>query len=221
MVASLLTGWSVMINTQRYKDTVNTTYAFLQSQYNLVYNVENNRDETLKCNGNTVQNSDGINPTQRGQSDCVLLGRYLRLTDGVTFKSYPIVGKDVQSDTASEYQPKVVSPDFDIGLSENTLTVPWGAVVKGGGVHREEIQTIAIVLLRSPQFGTVNTYSFNTTSGGNPVLNLADLNTANEAERLLCFDPGATIAGPRQAVVIRAHASSQNAIETIPGEGKC
>jgi hypothetical protein len=144
------------------------------------------------------------------------------LTKGETFNSYPIVGKDVDSDVVSDFKPTVVDKDINIGLSENTLAIPWGAVVKGSGVHRDEIQTIAIVLLRSPRFGTISTYSFNTSVDADPNQNFTNmLIPQNEAERTICFDPQATIAGPRRAVVIRAHASSQNAVETIGGEEKC
>src|SRR5688572_29756839 len=87
----MLGGWTVMINTQRYKDSVQTYQSFLQQQYNLVYNVENSRENNMICANGTVEESESSG-TPRGQTDCVILGRYIELRDGQNLTVKAIVG---------------------------------------------------------------------------------------------------------------------------------
>lgn len=228
LIAVLLTGWTLMINTQRYKDSVNTFYAFMQSQYNLVYNVENGRDQSLVCNGAIVSENDGIPISQRGQSDCILIGRYVHISEGSIISSFPVVGEDSGTEPEDSsaaaairaYNPTVVQQR--IGLTEASLEVPWGAEIKGNGPARNDIQNIAIMLLWSPVSGTIHTYIVNAPEGGVPIINQSQINPANENEHVLCLDPGTTVSSGRQAVVIRAFASSQNSVETLGGsENRC
>lgn len=118
LAATLLGGWGVMINTQRYKDSVRTLQTFLQQQYNLVYNVENGRSTKLLCDAvHGVREADAGAP--RGQTDCTLLGRYIYISGG-NVRVAGIVGTvlddavlsaetDVEAILGSK--PKIISED--------------------------------------------------------------------------------------------------------------
>ena len=215
-----------MINTQRYKDSVKTTQAFIQQQYNLVYNVENGRDQDLSCANSVVNKSGGGTP--RGQTDCVLMGRYLRVTDGATIRAYAIVGKEIDNDTSTNdaaailaRNPKRVSEN--VGLSNDTLSIPWQAVIVGNAPN-EGPQNIVIAIIRSPLTGTVHTYSQKVANNVSmPLIDSALLLSSNEAaDRVMCLDAGAPLTGGQLGVVIKKYASSQSFVQTVEdGTGTC
>jgi hypothetical protein len=222
-MALLLVGWNVMIENQRYKDSVNTTYSYIQNQYNLVYNVQNGRDDTLKCNNSTVEDSNGIDETERGQSDCILMGRYVFVKGGSNITSYPVVGEEPvtpsvnreDSEVIRSYTPTVVRQD--IGVSESNQFVPWGARLMGSGAQRNTAQDVAIMLLRSPVTGVVRTYIV-PAPGNDPVIDLTDIDPANEKERTFCVDSASAISSTNMAIVIREFATAANSVETLSAE---
>lgn len=226
LIATLLGGWTVMINTQRYKDSVDTVYGYFQDQYNLVYNVENERTSSLSCDSNSqVSESGGGASDHRGQSDCLLMGRFIKITNGETINSYAVVGREPATRPAGPevevmkaYNPKVVTQS--IGLSEAKQIVPWGAVMRGKAGNNDPLN-LDILLLRSPSSGVVHRYIANS-EPGTPSINVDKINDEFEkSDVTFCFDPGAAVQGAGQAVVIRAYASSRNSIETLGSDNKC
>lgn len=225
LVAMLLGGWTLMINTQRYKDSLDTVYGYLQDQYNLVYNVENERPQSLTCTSDgQIMNNGGASIDSRGQSDCILMGRFIAIKDGTTLHSYAVVGRAPAapaggSDTEQikAYNPKVV--DQSIGLSEAEQIVPWGAVLNR--MSNKDALNSTILLLRSPASGIVHRYIID-----GPRVDAAikddDIAVVNEEQdSVFCFDPGALVRGGKQAVVIRKYASSRNSVETLGSDNGC
>jgi len=224
MAALLLGGWTLMINTQRYKDSTDTVYGYIQDQYNLVYNVENERSSSLTCtSGGQIVNGTG---DSRGQSDCVLMGRFIKLTNGTTFRSYAVVGREPSAgaagsdtDIIKSYNPAVVGQS--IGLSEVEQVVPWGAVIEGQAGNTDPLN-LNIMLLRSPESGIVHRYITNGSSQVDPIIDLSEIKSDNENDDvMLCFDPGVMVQGGKQAVVIRKYASSRNSVETLGSDNGC
>lgn len=220
LAATLLTGWTAMINTQRYKDSTRTFQSFLQQQYNLVYNVENGHVQNLSCTlqgSNLVIDDTSPSGTPRGQSSCVVMGRYIQITNGDKIKVSSIVGYLNGTDTTSSdidsirlYNPQRV--DFDLGLTDNELEIPWQAAVVGTVDSTPKDYVIAII--RSPKTGIVHTFSKDVT---NQSLTLSDIiNTQNEKSDVnLCLDPGVPFASGRLGVVIEAYASAQSSVRMI------
>jgi len=222
MVAALLGGWTLMINTQRYKDSVDTVYGYIQDQYNLVYNVENERSTSLSCAD--AQITEGGVGSPRGQSDCVLMGRYVKVTDGAKLRSYAVVGREptggvsgTDTEQIRQYRPTVVAQS--IGLTEVEQSVPWGAVLQKPGIQTG--WNGQILLLRSPGSGVVHRY---VVEGGrmDPSITPGDINTVHEAQAAtFCFDAGVPVQGGKQVVVIGAYASSRNSVETKGSDNGC
>jgi type II secretory pathway pseudopilin PulG len=218
LAVGLLTGWSVAINSQRYKDSVDSLYAYMQQQYSFAYDVENGRKATLSCDSNSVIHDNGSTP--RGQSDCVLLGRYIRITNGSQFESFAVVGNEASdSNSLSSYEPKVV--EASIGLSQAEFTIPWQAVATGNGDENDSPLNIGIAILRSPSTGTVYTYVNSDT--GNVVDLSIVVSPENQKEQYFCVDPGKgiTVQGQRRAVYLPRYAASLNSVETLGSDNGC
>ena len=86
---SLLVGASTAVQRQQYRDSVQSFANYLRSQYSQVINVENDRNFG-KC-------PIGGGDTNRGQSECVILGRYIETAAdgdhaGDRYQSYPVYG---------------------------------------------------------------------------------------------------------------------------------
>lgn len=227
LAVALLGGWTAMINTQRYKDSSRSLQSFLQQQYNLVYNVENGRGNDLTCieqpTSVRIEDSSPTNSTERGQSNCVLMGRYIEIQDGSVLKVSTIVGFDQETaKSGATYTPpsndiesiaryKPTRSDFLLGESNNEYEIPWQAFVVG---EADSVpKNYAIAIIRAPLTGVVHTFS-TTVDGTLPGLDTL-ATTWSERELRLCLDPGVALAGGRQGVVISQFASSQSAVKAI------
>lgn len=233
----LMTGWVTRVNTERYRDSVVTLQSFLQQQYNLVYNVENERSSELKCDS-SAEVTEGSEP--KGQSDCVLLGRFISVetgADGTVLTVQPIIGYEdptlvVQPTQtlgrllSNEYQAN--ARDIEMGLSDTRLAVPWGAMIddsdKADGTKKSFAKNFSIAIIRSPLDGTAHTYTAKDTTDIKKVLGIdgggvgIDISTEDKDVKM-CLDPGAPFSGGAMAVIIRAYASSQNAVTTSTEAG--
>lgn len=210
-----------MINTQRYKDSVKTFQSFLQQQYNLVYNVQNGREQDgLSCSvgGAGPVISEGGVTAPRGQSGCIMLGRIIHITEGSKVSVYAIIGEDNPNDTSVTDIQAILARnpsrvEQDLGLSESELTIPWEAEVVDADGNRADM---AIAIIRSPLKGSVHTFSQRLTNPNLPPIDDDLVNAANESQDAnLCLDPGTIFAGEQTGVVLKARASAQSFVQTI------
>lgn len=230
LAVTLLGGWTNMINTQRYRDSVKTLQAFIQQQYNLVYNVQNGRDGSLGCTvggaGPDIKDGATGQTAPPGQTNCIVMGRYISITNGTNVKVYSIVGEDGDTDGSATdsifiLNRKPIRIDQDLGLTDNELSVPWQATVfadkNSVAPTRGSAIDVAIAVVRSPQTGSVHTYS-QTLVANSAMPTVAALvgNPATEnADRNLCLDAGEPLAGGRMGIVIKKFASAPSFIQII------
>ena len=231
MMVMLATGWTSMLNTQRYRDSVSTLQSFIQQQYNLVYNVQNARqDNALDCR----ESASGPNVTApgagvgsfRGTDECVFLGRYVYIRDGQNIQSSIVLGSEPtgeldpslsESQVIAAYQPTIVADVEGTNASESELFIPWGATVFDQTSVTKSPRKIGIAILRSPQTGIAHTYIKDTTtpaSSTDLTSLLSDPEVIKEAEHTICLDAGVPLAGGKMAVVFRKNAASQSSIES-------
>ncbi len=231
LAIGLLGGWTTMIDTQRYKDSVKTLQSFIQQQYNLVYNVQNGRLATMGCAANAAGPSFSedtpATANKPGQSSCVVMGRYIHVRhdsgDSATkITVYPIIGNDDDNsderhrgDTWLIAERKPLRISDDIGLSESSLTIPWGATVVGPGTDIET--NYAIVIVRSPETGAVHTYSQVIGESMPDALSLIGAGANNDTN--LCLNPNTGLVNYRLGVVIRAGASTQSSVQILTDSG--
>jgi type II secretory pathway pseudopilin PulG len=226
LALTLLGGWTTMINTQRYKDSVKTVQSFLQTQYNLVYNVENVKQD----DGGPFCALNGSNEPQfvatgvlRGQSNCIQMGRLIHISNGTQVRVYAIVGADLantaSTDAAEIVRRNPIVVNDELQISESELTVPWQAEV----VNRRSIggiQNVALAIIRSPLTGSVHTYRVGTDGANLPDVE-SMIAVANEQEVNLCLDPGVAFAGNRIGVAVRERASAQSFVQIIQDDTVC
>lgn len=242
LIASMLVGVGTSINIQRYRDSVTSFKSFLQSQYSDITNVQNDRDNTWRCSTSATTSQSGT-AESRGQSDCVLLGRYISITDTTmtvaTVNAYQTPGTTPTGTDIAILR----SSSYTLGLStinQQSTTLEWGTAIAwpvmgtgSRGALPTTPRSIAILIVRSPDSGSVYTFTSDSVpsidSVGDATLK-AMLVTGTGAlpsqqERVICVDSKglvlATIPGPgglpvadNMAVVIHAYAASETAIET-------
>jgi type II secretory pathway pseudopilin PulG len=233
LMVLLATGWTTMLNTQRYRDSVNTLQSFIQQQYDLVYNVQNGRvGKDLKCdssgvNGPRVTAQEGAG-SYRGTESCVFLGRYVWIENGQNLRSYLVLGSEPNTELASSlteaqaiaaYKPQLVTDVEGINASESELFVPWSAVVFNEASGQAKTpRNVGIAILRSPRTGIAHTYIRDITtppSAVNLKTSFLDLPLiTDEPEELLCIDAGVPLAGGDMAIIFRENAAAQSAIES-------
>lgn len=229
LIASLLVGIGTSVNIQRYHDSVTSLKSFIQSQYSAITNVENDRNSTWKCDSSAATSQSGTvqNP---GQSDCVLIGRYIVIDGGATTVASVVANPpaDVNGTSGDIGDLKA---NYTLGLStvfQQTDSLAWGTViawpVSGTGAQKPTTpRSIAILIVRSPETGSVYTF----TADNPPAISTmtdaklkAMLVTGvgsppSQKQRTLCVDSqGLVIPSLTMAVYLHAYATDQTSVET-------
>lgn len=220
LVTATLIGWTLTINTQSYRDSARSLATVLQQQYSDTLNVANERGSNLTCRVDNEMTT--IEPgvgSPRGQSDCVVLGRFVEI-NGVNIAMYDVVGTepdaapdagDTEDEIIGSYYPGVMKQsrqDYQIAWQAR----PYVSNEDGSTMRRN------IAIIRSPQTGTLQTYS---AVGDRTIQELID-NSESRSQVKVCLDPGAPVAQGRAAVFIGANASSSDAISVkTDGDAGC
>jgi type II secretory pathway pseudopilin PulG len=229
LIATMLVGVGTSINNQRYRDSVTSLQSFLQSQYSSINNVQNDRDNSWKCGASATSSQTGASQ-DRGQSDCVLLGRYITIVGGDTtvatvlgYKTANIAGTDIAN----------LKANYTLGLStinQQTDSLAWGTVIAWPASGNEFQQpttprSIAILIVRSPDSGSIYTFTSDTVS---PIANVDNKvlqpmlvtgtgGPPSQEPRTLCLDAQGLqgiVASNNSAVYMHAYANGPTSIET-------
>lgn len=245
LIAGMIVGIGSSIAIQRYRDSVSTLKAFLQSQYSEINNVNNARDDSWHCDTTTANTSQSGPSEAKGQSDCVLLGRYIEI-NGANQKVAIITGYDnPTANTGTDIT--ILKTGYTLGISsveQQDSTMEWGTSIawpiaagsQGTNPTRTENipastpnpRSIGILIIRSPDSGLVYTF---TQDYPQPIANINDAylksllvtgitSTAVPAQRqrTLCIASGGFVLASKMAVYIRAYATNESAIETRSNE---
>ncbi|HEY8992652.1 MAG TPA: type II secretion system protein [Candidatus Microsaccharimonas sp.] len=228
LIAGLLVGLGSSISNQRYLDAVSSFKTVLQDQYSQINNVTNDRDAGWTCNSSATPVVTQNGGTAPGQSDCVLLGRYLGIVgDKITMAT--VVGYP-HSDTSSSGTIASIKTDYTLGISTSSIeqvNLEWGAQIawptSGGGARSPTTpRSLAILMIRSPENGTSYTFTGDTVNQIDSVSSAVllammapDLNATNPGQgaRTVCLDPAGFNVPEKLAVYIGAGASGPGSIE--------
>ncbi len=218
MVVALLVGVSVNINSQRYRDSVNGLKSLIQEQFSNTLNVQNEvKPVEISCDSNATIQTTGLTKP-RGQSDCVLMGRYMEIVqDKVTVSSvvgsYDSTASSNVADVALLKSTKLSILDSSTEVS----TLDWGTAIawpSSGSEAKTPTQprSLYILILRSPTSGS--TYAFTSDT----VLPFSNMIVSTEtipgrAERTVCIDSGGLVSGNGLSVFIDANTSGQSDIQ--------
>ena len=242
LIAGMLVGVGTSINVQRYRDSVISLKSLLQDQYSQINSVNNDRDGTWSCDA-AAQTSQGSAPEARGQSDCVILGRYVTIVDN-DITVVPVTG--AQSSVVTGNDVYILKNGYKLGLwaaGEQKSTLDWGTKiawpVSGGGSASHAVgssRSIAILMVRSPDSGSVYTFTSDTiptddsiSKGGLSGMLVSADAIPGQGERTICVDPNGLVITQRQAVFIHSFATNDSAIESrsndviqsLGGDTKC
>lgn len=228
LVVALLVGTGVALSSQRYRDSVQTLKSFLQGQYSEVMSVKNDRTDDWFCNETTETGQDTIDGEDRGQSDCVIIGRYIQIKGG-DITAYTVLARDVGINTevssdieALQNQYLYAAPDLYVSTSylEWSTSIDW--VVEGADSDKPPAdieRSVAILIVRSPQSGQIYTFTSNNaqdevTNGVIQQMIVAGDAVPGQAARTLCINPNGILVLNRMSVYIGAFANGSSSIET-------
>jgi type II secretory pathway pseudopilin PulG len=215
LIVGVLAGTGTSISIQRYRDSITSLQAFFQQQYSDVSNVSN---DSLKnaCYG------DGSTNNLRGQSDCVILGRYITTTNDSSVLSVKSVIGYIPSGSSSTTNDLIALQQYRIQISPieaNNYDIEWGSSVAVPGTDTAE--AFSILIVRSPLSGILRTFI-------DPSKNVADSDIETLVSQValtqpakVCVNSNGLFAGSRMAVLINAGTTSASGIETLGNDSGC
>lgn len=219
LAIGILAGSGLAISQQRYRDSVNSLKSYIQQQYSEVANVINSRTQTWNCDNTATINEVPAGGQARGTSDCVVLGRYLTISDtGTLLTASNVVGYRISGAAEATTDIAEIANNYRLAISpvdQDEEEVAWGAqVVKQ---KTTAAQPMSILILRSPLSGSLITFSMEGVQTNlNTLVSLANTNQVRD----LCVNADiGTFVGKRLEVRMDAYATSQSAI-SIPPESE-
>ena len=236
LIVALIAGTGNSVNVQRYNDAVQTFKATLQQQYADISSVQNSRNNNWSCGSTVAPVATGSAADNRGQSKCILMGKYVRIEDD-KISIYRVLGYQQGTATLANdivslktnYRMNVLRDDVD------NSTLEWGTRIsypqtQGGSANAaypkpQNPRKLALLIVRSPDSGQIYTFS----SSDPDVPDDANISPAilsnmiiaggfnpGEAQgaRLICINSDGLLNSNPSAVLVNAYASSASAIET-------
>jgi type II secretory pathway pseudopilin PulG len=165
LLSIALLGTGTTIRSVRFTDSAKSFHSFIQGQYDEILNGVNPRAGQEAC-ANSLVNPSPATPEQPGASKCLLLGKYLVLTEGLdTVKSYYVVGSEPASVPANATDEKLIelyNPYVASSVQLEDYRLPWGALISGA--KRQDAydgkKITGYALLRSPRSSRIVSYTF-------------------------------------------------------------
>lgn len=223
MIVAMLVGVGTSINIQRYRDSVTSLKAVLQSQYSSIENVQNSRDNNWKCDSTARTSQTGALQAV-GQSECIVIGRYVELS-GSNITIATVTGYESPTVIPTGDDINIIKTVYTLGLStvaQDSTTLEWGTSIAWPVGVGTGTRSTGVLILRSPDTGSVYTF---TQDSPVPIANMTAANLAaiivpgvtaaqNQRENIICIDSQGLVLTGNIAIVIHARASTEAAIET-------
>ena len=210
LVMGILVGAGTSINIQRYRDSITSLQSVVQQQYSEVSNVSND-SLANDCYGDSSTN----NP--RGQSDCVILGRFITTTDSQTLSIKSVIGYIPSGSLISSWDDVAALNQYDVQISpvsSETYSMEWGSSIVAQGSNNPMV--FSILILRSPTSGIVRTFiDPSTVVSDSNVATLVTKPALAQTAKLCVANPSGLLAGGKSAVVVTTNATSASGIETL------
>lgn len=216
----LLAATTAAIQQQQYRDSVQSFAGFLRGQYEKVISVENDRTPADNCPIASSTSGAG-----RGQSDCVIVGRYIATTaesatevDGSEYATHPIYARE-----------GVNGWEYSLGQVDAVHSVSWIAKTKFPEQALNKAY-IAIMIYRHPENGSITIrsnpgrYSSDTIGnfieGKDDSGHVYDDPLAQLGRREICVYDENWMSGRRQSVFLSARSGSADAISVGSAEAE-
>lgn len=229
LVMGALVGTGTALSNQRYRDAVETFKNLVQSQYSELGSIKNARTDAWSC-GSTAKPAEGNE--YRGQSNCLIVGRYMTINDG-DVEIFNVLAHKNAAATATSPDITVMRNNYTYNVADEVeqRTLEWGTKIAwtSAGQDAKTPRTpraIGILFMRSPDSGRVYTFTSDTIANDRAAINNATLRnmivdgttTPGQGERTICIESSGGILGGDRSVFIGARASTASAIEVRSNE---
>jgi type II secretory pathway pseudopilin PulG len=228
LVLIMLIGTGSTVANQRYNDAVQSFKSLLQSQYSSLNSVQNARSNELLCNASArLEEGD---TQQRGQSDCYIIGKYMRIDGNGAIDIYTVLATDrtylgvEPTDSIDALKKK-----YNLNVSTTEVTrremqwqtrISWPAEGDGARSPRTP-RTMSILFVRSPDDGQLYTFTNSNIPASEAGITQAFLKeqmliTGNsipgQGGRTICVDPSGWAVWEATAVTLRPYAAGAGAV---------
>jgi type II secretory pathway pseudopilin PulG len=212
LVMAILVGTGTAINIQRYRDSVSSIGAFMQQQYSDVANVNNDgSDDACPVNA------------PLGQSDCVILGKYITTKDSKTLQVKTIIGTNATINPGVNDVTALIDSKIKISsMAGETYDVDWGASMDfASGTAVSPPDGFSILILRSPVSGIIRTFIDDQKVISE--FNVGDLlsSAALNKEAKVCVNSNGLFTGTKMAVLVQSHATSSSDVILLGDKSEC
>lgn len=226
LILAMVGGVAGSLNIQRYRDSVESFKSVIQEQYSALSSVQNGRSGDWSCDAtSTISNEFG--GEMRGQSDCLLVGKYMRIESGA-ISIYPVLAYENNSGQIDDIQS--MRQDYVINASTTQVEerrLEWGAQIAWAKEGLDDAaattpRNLGILFIRSPSSGRVFTFTSNAIPAKDAFSSevFRDMIIAGDAnegegqtERMICIESGSVFVGGNMGVYIGPYASSASAVE--------
>ncbi len=209
LIFGVMAGVGSSINAQRYRDSVVSLQSILQKQYSEVANVNNSGGQSC-----------GATAANRGQSECVIIGRYITTDDGRVLTIKTVYLDKMPSTSAGK--DDIVILDSSSGVRFKTFNTPetyeaeWGVSLNP--------MAFSILIIRSPSSGVIKTFidSSRSLADGDiqSLVNAINLKSPNDIVKI-CVKPEGLFNGTPSAVIVNAGATNASGVETKGDNSEC
>jgi type II secretory pathway pseudopilin PulG len=203
LIFGVLAGVGSSINAQRYRDSVVSLQAVLQKQYSEVENVSTTDSGT--CNG--------ISNQFRGQSDCVIVGRYISTNNGRELVIKTVSLNKTPTTTAASDDLLALKNDSSVvfsGAEAETYDMEWGTSLRPS--------SFSVLIIKSPFSGGIRTFvdPGSAIDDIKSLINVNNLKSSSSAK--MCIESNGLSGDVPSAVTVAAGASNSSGVE-IKGGG--
>lgn len=228
LIVMMIAGTGASLNLQRYRDATESFKSLFQQQYADLSHVQNGRDNNWTCNSSATITENGSNDAIRGQSRCLLIGKYLRI-EGGDIGVYSVIA--AKKSTAGQYNDDIesLSKNYNLNVAEavENRTMEWGTQIAwatDGPLDVKEPRvprSLGVLFVRSPDSGLVYTFTSDTVPPKGSI-NQATFTSIlqsgavipGQKERMVCIESSGLFVNGDMALYIAPYASAATSIET-------
>lgn len=215
LFVGIIAGTSGAINVQRYHDSVASLQSILQQQYSETENVVNDNTTNI-CR---LEDPGDPNPVavNRGQSNCLVLGRFITTTDGSNLSVKNVIGIKDPTDPSTPVDDISALKQYKMQVSDvesSNYSIEWGAgLTDSSGTTSKGF---SMLILRSPLSGVVRTF-INDAPTADDASNLKNFltTTALNIPVQLCVDSKGLFTGQKLAVKIDSNSTSASGVRVL------
>lgn len=242
LVVALIVGTGASINTQRYVDAVETFKSVLQQQYADLGSVQNSRNDDWSCGSTASPTTTAANKDNRGQSTCILVGKYLRVEDA-KIAAYTVIAHPKNPMTLEPNDIESLKKNYVLNVSKSEVdstTLEWGTQIaypakkdvtpisEGTDYPRPASpRKLGILIVRSPDSGQV--YTFTSEDDGVPVeasispatftaMFVTGESTPGQSGQLICINSNGLLDRNDRGVRLNPFATNASAVELVTND---